>query len=475
MWKRTAIAVLYLALFALPASSRVLLRWTEPALPPAEASVVQDLVISWSTGQNLVGAARKQGYHVYAEVTLKEVSDAGQQISQIGIAGIVVKMEGSDGLPELETVKRLRLKYPHLRILVLGRPGKQPQMRGSTIVNDAGVLEVSSPTAQPWIDSNVALVAYDRARRPAEVPLFDFPWGLSDAMERLREPSPTDYLLAVAEAGALHADLIMDVDPAFQRTLAQRHGEGVAAWNQVRRYIEFYSQQDKSSGVPMSNVGVVIDDFESAYEVMNLMARRNIPFRVLTPDELADGRQGLDLLMVFAKLDEKLTPEVAGFIAAGGIAVLVNQTGSFPWHSGEAGRPVGHSVTYTFGQGKAIQFNGTIDDPETFAQDVRRLLSNEKMLVNLWNALTTLAVPYQLAGGTEVTLELINYAEQPLPVQVRVKGSYPVIRYENPEHGCCEYLSPTRSDGFTEFVVPWLGIGGRVHLAPAAAATSANH
>ncbi|MGO8734495.1 MAG: hypothetical protein ACLQVM_17100 [Terriglobia bacterium] len=475
MWKRTNIAVLYLALFAVPASSSVLLRWTEPALPLAKVLGVRDLVISWSTGQNLVEVARKQGYHVYDEVTLKEASAAAAQISQIGIAGIVVKIEGSDGPSELEAVKRLRLKYPQLRILVLGRGGKQPQMRGSTIVNNAGVLEVSSPTAQPWIDSNVALVAYDRARRPAEVPLFDFPWELSGAMERLRGPSPTDYLLAVAEAGALHSDLIMDVYPDLQTILAQRHAEGVAAWNQVRRYLEFYSQQDKSSGIPMSNVGVVIDDFESSYEVMNLMARRNIPFRVVTPHELTHERDGLELLLVFAKLDEKLTQEVAGFIAGGGIAVLVNETGSFPWHSGEASRPAEHSVTYTFGQGKAIEFTGSMGDPETFAQDVRRLLSSEKMLINLWDGLTTLAFPYQLAGRPEVTLELINYAEEPLPVQVRVKGSYPVIRYENPEHGCCEYLSPTRSDGFTEFVIPWLGIGGRVHLAPAATAPSANH
>ena len=190
MWKRTNIAVLYLALFAVPASSSVLLRWTEPALPLAKVLGVRDLVISWSTGQNLVEVARKQGYHVYDEVTLKEASAAAAQISQIGIAGIVVKIEGSDGPSELEAVKRLRLKYPQLRILVLGRGGKQPQMRGSTIVNNAGVLEVSSPTAQPWIDSNVALVAYDRARRPAEVPLFDFPWELSGAMERLRGPVP---------------------------------------------------------------------------------------------------------------------------------------------------------------------------------------------------------------------------------------------------------------------------------------------
>jgi len=39
--------------------------------------------------------------------------------------------------------------------------------------------------------------------------------------------------------------------------------------------------------------------------------------------------------------------------------------------------------------------------------------------------------------------------------------------YENPEHGCGENLKPARNAGFTEFVIPWLKIGGRVHLSPA--------
>jgi hypothetical protein len=39
-----------------------------------------------------------------------------------------------------------------------------------------------------------------------------------------------------------------------------------------------------------------------------------------------------------------------------------------------------------------------------------------------------------------------------------------VVRYETPERGCCEVLTPTHQDGFTQFDVPWLRIGGRVHL-----------
>jgi hypothetical protein len=67
------------------------------------------------------------------------------------------------------------------------------------------------------------------------------------------------------------------------------------------------------------------------------------------------------------------------------------------------------------------------------------------------------------------TLELVNYAEEPLRVQVQIKGSFHSIRYETPEHGCCESLTAVQRNGFTEFVIPDLRIGGRVHLKEARA------
>jgi hypothetical protein len=128
-------------------------------------------------------------------------------------------------------------------------------------------------------------------------------------------------------------------------------------------------------------------------------------------------------------------------------------------------------VTYTAGKGKVIELAEGVDDPGTFAQDVRRLLGKEKLSISLWNASTTLVVPYILPGSPTATVELVNYSADPLPVQVRIKGSYSIIRYETPEHGCCEPLTPVCADGFTQFDIPWLRIGGRVHLGAMAVST----
>ena len=83
--------------------------------------------------------------------------------------------------------------------------------------------------------------------------------------------------------------------------------------------------------------------------------------------------------------------------------------------------------------------------------------------MSLFNGLTTIAIPYRERARTKV-LEFVNYAGSPLRLQVQVKGSFSSIRYESPEHKCCESLVPIVHNEFTEFVIPELGVAGRVCL-----------
>ena len=106
-------------------------------------------------------------------------------------------------------------------------------------------------------------------------------------------------------------------------------------------------------------------------------------------------------------------------------------------------------------------------DPETFAQDIRRLIGPEKAYISLWNALTVIAVPYDLPGGREKVVEVLNYAQESMPVQVRVKGSYSSVVFETPDRACCESLTPVQRGEFTEFVIPSLRLAGRVRLTSA--------
>jgi len=163
-----------------------------------------------------------------------------------------------------------------------------------------------------------------------------------------------------------------------------------------------------------------------------------------------------------------LIAEIREFAAGGGVAVLVNLPGAYPWDSSSEGKTSGHSVTYTVGKGRVIELGEAVTDPETFAQDIRRLMVKQRIPVSLWNSLTTLVVVYPGEKAGETTVELVNYAEEPTHIQMQVKGTFGSARYESPERGCCEKLKPTQVDGFTEFVATDLVSGGRVHLGPAA-------
>jgi protein-tyrosine-phosphatase len=453
------------AVLAAPASvAKVYVRWTESALPPARVLGVSDLVIAWSDDtKKLVETAKTQGYRVYLETTRERAEEVAVAADKAGTAGIVL----TAGLPNTEraeeSAKKVASAHPKLKILVLDA-GKQPRIRGWMIFQKNGILQVSSPTSQPWLDTNLALVRYVEAFQRTQAPLYSFSWDASDPLVEQNGLNPADYELAIAEAGAFHADLILGVHEKQQKGLASGDKGTLADWEQVKRIIAFSERRGAQETRPQAAVAVLVDDYELAYEPLNLMARHNIPFRVLRSSAAtAEDLKGFDVIIAFAALGKELTEAIRSFARNGGVAVLVNLKGAYPWEAGEA-KATGHAVTYSEGEGRIIELREAIVDPETFAQDVRRLMAKEQIPVSLWNSLTTLAAAYpsEKNGGTVV--ELVNYTEEATEVQLQVKGKFASVCYESPEKGCCEMLKPSVVDGFTEFVVPGVVIGGRVHL-----------
>jgi hypothetical protein len=440
---------------------RVWIRWTEPALP-AKTLSTYGLAIPWDVSPELLESARKQGYRVFASVTPAQPTANSNHAA--GISGIILEAGDADPAKTEKAVRDLRLAYPDLTVLAPDSNAKQPKMMGSTVITERGILQVSSPTEQPWIDSNLALIRFNRAVYPTQTPLIDFQWEHSDALQQQLGPSPESYLLAVAEAGALHSDLILNLHPTLEKSLASGSDQAWAIWGRIAKYIEFYLRQDERPVAFQANVGVLTDNYDASYETMNLMARHNIPFRVLLSTQVTAHRlQGLDLIVVFAEIDDAARQQVAAFVNDGGLAILVSVRNPFTGQSTGPRRVSGDSVIYPMGKGEIIELATGVADPGAFSKDVRRLLGNEKLPISLWNASTTIAISYTLPRTSTVTVELLNYSADPMPVQVRIQGIYSVVRYETPERGA-EMLTPTHQDGCTQFDVPWLRIGGRVHF-----------
>jgi hypothetical protein len=236
-------------------------------------------------------------------------------------------------------------------------------------------------------------------------------------------------------------------------------------WNQVRPYLSFYSRTAERGLEAAANVAVVVDELDTGDETENLLARHNIPFKVLLPADLkVPDLESFDVVVILAKPDKAACERIAELATHGKTVVVVDAHGSYPWQNDHPVRLNEHAVSYAVGNGTVLELSEPVTDPETFAQDIRRLLGTQNVLMSLWNGLTTIAVPYSEHGKSVDVLELINYAADPLRLQVQVKGSFSSVRYETPEHPCCKSLVPAKHDGFTEFVIPDLGIAGRVHL-----------
>jgi hypothetical protein len=157
------------------------------------------------------------------------------------------------------------------------------------------------------------------------------------------------------------------------------------------------------------------------------------------------------------------------FVRKGGTIVLATiQPGgasniTYPWREAAPVLRTDQRVTYTFGAGRVVEALGPIADPNAFALEIRQLLGRERRAIEIWNGITVVAAPYSEPGGETLLVTLVNYAHQPLPVQVRVPGLYSQVEYESPDDPAA--LVPYQHrEGSTEFVLPALRIGGRVFL-----------
>jgi hypothetical protein len=470
--RRSAKNLSILLLLAASAWARVLVRWTEATLPEQKALGVQAIVIPWSSeAAARAGQARARGYRIYFEANLQQAEVAGAEASKQAIAGLIVDREKPDQPQAGELASKLRASHSQLEVLVADLEGKQPQMRGQTVTSRNGVLQVSSPTAQPWLDSNLALVRFDEEFNPKQVPLYTFAWEADDSVRMASGPAAEDYALAVAEANGLRADLILNVDNGMQKGLATGDRAAWDKWNKVKPWLTLAAGPAGRTARAWVNVGVVTQDFDTAYEPMNLMGRHNIPYRVIRAKNLNEAAlEGLDAVAVFAAPDDPSVEALAAFAKRGGTAVIVDAKGNYPWHSEQGVQSAEHAVTYSLGSGKVIELGEPVGDPETFAQDVRRLIPKDKALIGAWNALTTITLAYR--QGNDTVVELVNYAQEPLKIQLRLKGAYGSAVYELPGQAG-KALTKSQRDGFTEMVVPGLEIAGRVRLRSGEVKTSA--
>ena len=463
LYQRALTSLLLVAAVSASAQAETLVRWDRERIPSPESLGLATLVVP-AANAAAVRNALAHGYRLYLEV------DASALIGFIppraGVAGVVVK--GAVSPARLRQVRQ-RLQLRGIRVIALEERAKWPHIRTNWVTKNGEVLQVTGRSAQPWIENNAALLRILRATASAPAPVLTYAWEPNTISERDEGPSLDDYLVAIAEAGSFGGDLVLSLHERFQKDLLLGKPQARAEWNQIRRYMDFYSWNLSSAYEPIANIGVVTADPIQWFEVMNLLLRHNLPFQRIAPAALPlRAAHPFKLLIVLDPPDTARLEFLEEFARQGGTVVLPGpspESRALPRRRAqrEAGVKTDERVSYRFGEGRVVEVMKGISDPDTFALEMRQMLGPDHRVIDIWNGITVLTAPHQELHGSTVLVTALNYAHDPLPVQLRVPGTFSLVQYESPEEPAA-LLPHQHRNGYTEFVVPALHIGGRVFL-----------
>lgn len=300
----------------------------------------------------------------------------------------------------------------------LVREGTWPGLNPMVQMGPGSDKAKSGATSGPWIDANGWLIQYHRASSDGPLLIaYDPP---KDA--RLR---PGSLELSVAEAAAVGARFAIRLDDRLRNGLSAGQPRAVAEWKRVGEQLAF-CERPVFEGTPAANIAVVVDQLEPVAEVLNLLARRNLPFVVLRRDRLS--RESVEQCRLVIAIGQPPLPRL--------------QT--------------------------ALIERKQVIDPEDFVAQVGKRMSGRR-LYTLDNADTIISYPARLRDG-RLAVHLVNYAIDPLrDVRLRVAGKFSRAELFLPDKAAAQQLAIKAG----EVVIPDMEVSAVLVLTPAAAPASA--
>ena len=294
----------------------------------------------------------------------------------LAAAPCVYWTQGIDSRPALESAGIKRLCVPVDQAETWRRAGftvspiTDAELAAREALATPGVTAragLASPTRSPWIVAN----GWRFARAPAPKYVYTVPAGKG--------------ALAAAEAYAYGADAILKVDPTDLGA--------------VGKMLTFLDGLPAADLPPVADLAVVDDASPITGEVMNLLARRNLLYQVVSAPST---RFRINIVM-----------------------------GSAAYPREEAG------------------------DPSAFAQKIRSQLTDEQRSLRVYGS--EVVICRLTADGQRARLHLINYGGRDIEgLRIRVRGTYREGEAYVAGAGRLPLEDQVAADGATEFSVPRL-------------------
>ncbi|MBZ5585910.1 MAG: hypothetical protein LAQ30_27705, partial [Acidobacteriia bacterium] len=269
----------------------------------------------------------------------------------------------------------------------------------------------AGPTSAPWLDSNGWYVQLARARSETPVWLIFDPPGASSVT-----PSQ-GYQTAVCDSESAGARWVISLDANLRSGLAEGNPTARQTLKQAGEAARFYRNHAewkafRSLGV----VGVISDftgeNFETSGEILNLMARRNLQFRVIWKSQaMTKPFAGLKTLM-YADREAPapdLRRKMMTFVEQGGLLV----TGP-KWGAGGTPANPGFPTQFevrSFGKGRLAVAREELSDPYQVAVDTQLLTSHANDLVKVYNSSSSGCSLFTgSSDGKKALLQILSYA-----------------------------------------------------------------
>jgi hypothetical protein len=406
-----------------PRLRQTLERWHDPAaLAFLKDTVIDCIVISWAAGLPadaeqqrtagaLIEAARRQNLAVVGWVD--GAADHNATIAAAKTAGLTaVAIRGPHGgsdLPVIAWSEREDVAWDSTAPVVAVAGNVWP---GVSMTSGGGDVS-AGPTAVPWLDSNGWYIQMVRARLKAPL------WVLFDPPGKGVVVLPQSHLKAICDTEAAGGRWVISLDDKLRSDLAAATPAALQSWKEIAAAAAFFrAHADWKSYQSLGLVGVISDfagdDFGLTGEILNLMARRDLLFRVFWKSQaLQQSFTGLKALLYADQTlpDQVLRRKIRDFMEQGGLFI----TGP-AW--GKEGRPAPPDFETQFdvravGKGRLAVARKTIDDPYQVAIDTQLLLSHRNDLVKIYNGASSGCTRYAISpDGKTALLQCLSYAER---------------------------------------------------------------
>ncbi|HUJ23260.1 MAG TPA: hypothetical protein VLX58_17125 [Bryobacteraceae bacterium] len=452
-------------------------KWYEPAtLNLLEGTPINCLLVTFSAGadadvegkqhqivKEYARLARQRGIAVLGIVYPgAEPAAVASATKDAGLDGVVLDGELPAGFAaKLETAMQSRaVVIPIARDAAALRTSTAPLLAvegvhpGARDLSDTGIRAGAS--AEPWIESNIWLV---RSLR------FGPSWRPVWISQQPNPNSEGDYMRCVADAAVGGGRWIVALDDELRSGLFQKDAAALATWQNIARYLKFAEDHAEWHGfAPYGNLAIIVDTESQSPDIsneyLNLVARRQVPYRLIRRSELSPASLASFRAVLAVDLAPPTDSErsiLCRFAENGGLVVSGPSWGDPPKDDPYSEIPLG--------KGRVAVYKEDPPNPESLAKDMQDLLEPEVMGLSVFNVPSAITYASTSDSGKRALVQLLNYAGRPIErATIRFNGIFKKVRLYTPEAAPLDLDAESTANGRTEVLIPALPVWGAVLL-----------